>query len=222
MRAIVTGATGFAGGQILKTLLDHPQIKEITVITRRELNENEFDLHSIKLQVIFHDDFENYDEVLPLLAGYDTCFWAIGGKAGAFPSLEEATKVTYTYATAAARAFSSLGTKDRPFTFLYLSGRYADQEEKQDLWFLKDTRHLKGRTEKALTDFANENPSFRLRIFRPGGILPFESVGWLLGAMLSNTFIGNLQLSKAMADTAFQNEDAPVIIFENNELVKIA
>jgi hypothetical protein len=44
------------------------------VLSRKNLS-NEFDLTNEKLKVVLHQDFANYDTVLPLLSGYDTCFW---------------------------------------------------------------------------------------------------------------------------------------------------
>jgi len=220
---IVAGATGFAGSQILKSALANPQISGVVAISRRELSDQP---PNEKLKVVLLQDFENYSGILHELEGCTACLWAIGGKAQDFKSPEEYHKISYDFTVAAAKAFSSLPhiTPANPFTFLYLSGKYADQSERDDLWFMTATRHMKGKTEKALVDIVEHNPeTFKLRIFRPGGILPADSsMGHVMEGVFPSLFISTSDLAKAMVDVTVheQPHEKSIAIFENNQIVE--
>lgn len=62
MKILLTGATGFVGGVVLRHLLEHPEITRVTCLTRRPLG-----VEARKLSVIEHGDFTCYDD--SLLAG---------------------------------------------------------------------------------------------------------------------------------------------------------
>jgi hypothetical protein len=69
-----------------------------------------------------------------------------------------------------ASAFSTLGTKEKPFRFIYVSGEGADQSERGRALFSK----IKGRTEKEVHEL--ESDGFRTVSVRPGGINPMPEV----------------------------------------------
>lgn len=79
-------------------------------------------------------------------------------------------RITHDYTLSAARAFKQLGTPEKPFSFVYISGEGADQAEKSWTLFGK----VKGRTEKALAEMASD--SFRTVSLRPAVILMTEEV----------------------------------------------
>lgn len=79
-------------------------------------------------------------------------------------------RITHDYTLTAARAFQKLGSREEPFTFVYISGEGADQSERSWTLFGK----IKGRTEKALADMSSE--SFKTVSLRPGAILMTEEV----------------------------------------------
>lgn len=74
MKIILTGATGFAGGQALKACIAHPEINSIIVLSRRELSP---DLaSSSEVKVIIHKDFSTYpDTLIQDLSGAQACVW---------------------------------------------------------------------------------------------------------------------------------------------------
>jgi hypothetical protein len=84
--------------------------------------------------------------------------------------IEANGRITHDYTLAAARAFQQLGTPEKPFSFVFISGDGADQAEKSWTLFGK----IKGRTEKALAEMSSE--SFKTVSLRPGAILMTEEV----------------------------------------------
>jgi hypothetical protein len=179
MIVILTGATGFVGGEILRRLAARPDIEEIMCLTRRAP-----EALPSKANVILHDDFSVYDEsVLDRLAECSACIWALGGKASDLG--EQLEKVTHSFAIAFARAMTERADGD--FTFCYLSGMGADSTETARFPWERATRHLKGRTERDLARLQGAHPHFCAHSFRPGGILPASTnrlVDWLLAPLV--------------------------------------
>ena len=73
MKVVLTGATGFVGGEALMRAVDHPAISEVVVLTRRDLSVEQ--KASPKVKTIVLPDFEKYDDVLEQLAGAEACIW---------------------------------------------------------------------------------------------------------------------------------------------------
>jgi hypothetical protein len=168
MKIILTGATGFVGGEVLRQLLTDPAVSEVTCLGRRTI-----ELPSPKLKSIILGDFANYDPILiKNLMHYDGCIWALGGKAKEAASAEEFRKITHTYPIEFARAM--IGRITRPFRFCYLSSIGADPDGKASFSFKKQTRQAIGLVERDLAELARENPLFYASAFRAGAVLPVE------------------------------------------------
>ena len=71
MKLILTGATGFAGGEVLRQALADPAVERVTVLTRRPL-----DLTHAKLNEVIVRDFLDYSSVR--LDNADACIWCLG------------------------------------------------------------------------------------------------------------------------------------------------
>lgn len=75
MKVILTGATGFIGGEVLMQLLDSPAITSIVCLSRRELPSTAL---PDKAKVVLMDDFKIYSpEVLAQLKGAEVCIWYV-------------------------------------------------------------------------------------------------------------------------------------------------
>lgn len=73
MKVILTGATGFIGGEVLRQALLHPSITTLIVLSRRAISPP---ITHPKLQVIILADFAIYPpEVLTQLDGAEACIW---------------------------------------------------------------------------------------------------------------------------------------------------
>ncbi|KAI9812029.1 MAG: hypothetical protein M1827_004921 [Pycnora praestabilis] len=165
MKVILTGATGFVGGEVLKQCVHDPNIDCIIVLSRRQLPTAA--TQSDKIIVIIRNDWLNYDDmVMQQLAGASGCFWTLGGKAEDFSSVAEASTVGIDYTLAAANAFAtklaSHGVERGKFGFIYCSGMFAEMDQGKSLWFERENRKIK----------AGRSTSKRPYSVRPGGVLP--------------------------------------------------
>lgn len=152
MKLVLTGATGFTGGEVLSQALADPEIEQVTVLTRRTPDRS----HS-KLDEILVADFLNYSAVD--FSGYDACIWCLGiSQAG----VSEATyiEITHDYTIAAAEAMAAANPALR---FCFVSGRGADQDDKARSLFGR----IKGRTERGLAEIGIDSTSFRPAYIRP-------------------------------------------------------
>lgn len=74
MRVIVTGATGFVGGEVLRTCLDNPRISSVIALSRRQLDA--IATSNPKLTVVLHEDFTTYpDGFFKDLGDVQACIW---------------------------------------------------------------------------------------------------------------------------------------------------
>ena len=74
-KIILTGATGFIGGEVLQQCLAHPSISSVVVLSRRSLPEP-LSKHP-KLKVIIHQDFSTGypPDLLEEVIDADVCIW---------------------------------------------------------------------------------------------------------------------------------------------------
>jgi len=182
MRLLLTGATGAAGIQILRTAIQDESITKITILTRRHLPQWVDLPQTDKTNIIILDDFLNYPvDLPPRLADHDACIWALGRSSSGL-SEEEYTKITYDYLMAAIIALEKGGVgevttkedgsaKERPpFQFVFISAMGADQTEKS---FTKFAR-IKGRAEKSLLGLPPSS-NIKATVIRPGYFFPTKA-----------------------------------------------
>ncbi|GAA5960026.1 hypothetical protein JCM21900_004026 [Sporobolomyces salmonicolor] len=176
MRLVLTGATGTAGSEVLRQVLLNPAVTGVTVISRRPLPPHvDPSPSNPKLKVILHKDFTAYPpELLQQLEGHDACIWALGRTSNGMSEADYSV-ITYDYALAAAKAFSTLPkSNDKKLVFAYLSGAGTDQREGK-AWQMFG--RVKGRAEKDLALLPTSGyPSLAVYNFRPGGIVPIHPV----------------------------------------------
>ncbi|KAI0467899.1 hypothetical protein F4859DRAFT_228425 [Xylaria cf. heliscus] len=201
MDIIITGATGFVGGAVVRQAIAHGFIEHAFVLTRKPLPED-ITNHE-RITVIEHDDFFTWPpELMERLAGCEACIWCIGGRAYQFPDMGTAKLVSVDYPMAAATAFLTSLAPTRSggkFRFVLVSGQFAEWDENKSLFFLSDTRRLKGTAEKRLLELASANQDrFDVVVTRPGGIMAPDggcvksTLGKLTGFISVDHFASNL------------------------------
>ncbi|KAI0438629.1 putative nucleoside-diphosphate-sugar epimerase [Xylaria telfairii] len=166
MHLILTGATGLVGSGVLDAMIKMKDITKISILSRRPVQMAE-DVKDPRINVIIHKDFAAYDSaVLEQLRGAHGCVWALGISQTQV-NKEDYVKITKDYALAASDAFQGLAGDNKPFNFVYVSGRGATQEPGR---FTPIFGRVKGETEVALAALRKKNPLFQASSVRPAAV----------------------------------------------------
>lgn len=216
MKILVTGATGLVGAEVIREAIKDDGITQITAIARRSLS-----IKHPKLTTVLHEDFLNYNNLLPVIAPHDACLWCLGISQTQV-NKEQYHVITYDYAMAAANAIKQANPA---MTFLFLSGEGADQTEKSRQLFGR----IKGKTEKALLQLGLG----KLYIARPGGIRPINKnpnapflykllipLFPLMEFLTPHKMINSVQVARALLKIVKTKPEK--VIFENLELKELA
>lgn len=211
MKVLLFGATGTAGGSVLRVCLSSPAVEEVRVIVRRPLG-----LRHEKLRVFVHQDFLNYAVVAAAFDDVDACFYCLGISVTQVSGEEEYRGITHGFALAAAHALK-LGSPAAAFHFISGQGTSLDSRM---MW-----ARVKAETERdliALVDAVCWRPGYidgepsqsapRIyRVLRPLFRLlkPFR-----------NLYVTGEDIGRAMIQTTLDNERGRVI--ENAEICRIA
>ncbi|KAI1750194.1 hypothetical protein F4782DRAFT_256410 [Xylaria castorea] len=182
MDVIITGATGFIGGAVVRQAIASDIIRHAFILTRNPLPDDVSN-HS-KATVIQHNDFFTYPlALLEQLAGCEACIWCVGRHAYQFSNKGTAKMVSVDFPLAAAAAFMINLTPrlqySEKFRFVFVSGKYAEWDDEKPLFFMRDTRRMKGAAEKRLLSLAAMSQSrLEVSIVRGAGIIATRG-GWL-------------------------------------------
>ncbi len=99
MRVLILGASGSAGGGVLRACLACEAVDEVKAVTRRPLG-----VADAKLKEFRHDDYRDFANVEDAFRGVDACFYCLGKSVRQVSGEEEYRTITYELAMAAARA----------------------------------------------------------------------------------------------------------------------
>lgn len=111
---LLFGASGAAGGSVLRVCLAADDVREVRTVVRKPLG-----LDDPKLKEHLHGDFEDYAAVASAFEGVDACLFCLGVSATQVSGEPEYRKITHDYALAAARM---LKAKSPEATFHFISG----------------------------------------------------------------------------------------------------
>ncbi|QKX64642.1 uncharacterized protein TRUGW13939_11818 [Talaromyces rugulosus] len=173
MKLVIVGATGFVGGEVLRQALRNPAVTSIVAITRREMPEPP--PQNFKLNYFVLEDWTSqYPESLQtVIRGADACIWSLAITPSQSRNMDFAhvTTVCYDYTIHALKSMAALANK--PFRFIYVSGILIERDQTKELPYLAEYRHMRGRTENALLEFANQTApsnSVQVTVTKPGAI----------------------------------------------------
>lgn len=173
LKAIVTGATGMVGEGVMYECLQHTDVEEVLVLTRKPTGYS----HP-KLKEIIHADFYDITPIQEKLKGYNACFFCLGVSSVGMKE-EEYYQKTYVLTMHVAKILSA---QNPEMTFCYVSGASTDSTEKgSQMW-----ARVKGKTENDLMKL----PFKKVYNFRPGIMTPtkglkntlsfYKWLGWLI------------------------------------------
>jgi hypothetical protein len=172
IRLIITGVTGMVGEGVLNECLNHQDIEQILVLSRKTCC-----ITHPKLTEVLHDNFYDLSPVKEQLKNFNACFFCMGvtslGK-----QEHEYYSITYTLTMNVARILAALNPE---MTFCYISGAGTDSTEKGKLMWAR----IKGKTENDLIKL----PFKRVYNFRPGFLKPLKDAKHVHGSNFIYTLL---------------------------------
>jgi uncharacterized protein YbjT (DUF2867 family) len=138
MKILIFGATGSAGGSVLRASLASPVVDEVRAITRRPLA-----LTHGKLRSFVHSDFQDYAAVSEAFVGVDACLFCLGVSATQVSGEQEYRVITHDLPLAAAR---TVRAHSPAAAFHYISGQGTNAASRF-MW-----ARVKAQTEPELMD----------------------------------------------------------------------
>jgi len=212
-RLVIVGGTGMVGGYAVRYALDHPAVRRVTSIGRRNLG-----ISHPKLTEVLHRDFADCSPLAQTLANQDAALFCLGAYTGAVSDAELRT-ITVEYPVEFARV---LRDTSPGAAFSFLSGSGADPTGRSRMAFAR----YKGQAENAL--LAAGFP--HVYIFRPAYIYPVEPrkepnfsyrlLRWIypvFRTLFPNQVIRADDLARVMVDVVVLG-DAEGPIFENRDI----
>jgi len=151
MRVLIFGASGSAGGGVLRACLDSPHVTHVRAVVRRPLG-----IAPAKLEAVTHGDYADYTAMAAAFGGVDACFWCLGKSSTQVPTEAEYRRLTYDYAMAAATA---LRAASPAAVFHFISGKSTGLDSRY-MW-----ARVKAETERDL--LADGHPA---NCWRPASI----------------------------------------------------
>jgi len=212
LKAIVIGATGATGRELIKILLLSSEVKHILVFTRKKL-----DVSSPKLDVHVIN-FKEIDKYRNIING-DILFSALGTTLKDAKSKTKQFEVDYTYQY----NLSKISSENNVKTLSLVSSSGANENS---LFFYPK---IKGLLESSVKKLSFENiqiyqPSFLIRqsdVMRSNekiGIFIFKALN-SVGILNSLRPLPVSRLAKKMVDEALKKHPKRVMVFENKDII---
>lgn len=214
--ALIAGATGLVGNELLHILLEQSKYEQVIVLTRKALDVTHLKLHQMVV------DFDHLDQYKSNLNADDVycCLGTTIKKAG---SQAEFKKVDFTYPLELARLTKKLGAEK----FLIITAMGAQSDSK--IFY----NRVKGEIEAEIKEVGFPT----VHIFRPSLLLGNrqefrfgEKIGTVLSPALSAVLVGSLKKykpihAKNVASAMYQASeltDTGVFTHESDEIQKMS
>jgi nucleoside-diphosphate-sugar epimerase len=210
VKILLYGATGAAGGAVVRACLNAPMVREVRAISRRPLA-----LAHEKLRAFVHKDFLDYSAIPEAFTGIDACLFCLGVSATQVTE-EEYRRITHDFTLAAAHAVKEHSPSS---AFHYISGSGTNEGGRM-MW-----QKVKGGTERELIELvgavcwrtaaiggvAAEHSPWFYKIVRPmlGVLKPFRGL-----------YIGGEALGRAMLQATIEKMRGRIL--ENADIRDVA
>ncbi len=210
MKALILGATGMVGREVLEQCLANDEFESVLSIGRRKSG-----VDHAKLTEIEHANFCDFTNLDSQLTQIDVCIYCLGVYQSQVPKAQF-WEITVDYLDALVRAFERSNKNVR---FCLFSAQGASTSEKSPIRFAR----AKGRAENVLltSELAEKY------IFRPGFIMPGPqwSSTTLSTKMLEPIYrlfpkigIDATELARVMIDVGLNQHET--VLFENRDMRK--
>jgi nucleoside-diphosphate-sugar epimerase len=216
LRAIVQGATGAVGSELLRQLLADARFGRVVALSRRAL-----DVTAPNLEVRILSDFLDVSPIADVLPETDVAFSALGISQTQEPDPAKYRTITYDYVLTLGRALHAANPEAK---MVFVSGQGADETGNSRVLFAR----VKGEAERDLRGVFGD----RLTVLRPGVIRPvqprerppwFEHVLVPLAGLLAPVAPGltssTVEIAHAMMQAAIGDT---VGLMENREIRRVA
>jgi len=211
MNAIVFGASGMVGSDLLHLLLDDGRLENVYAVCRSPLDHS-----SSKLTQVIHNDYQDFSDLRDYLSKSDICFYCLGVYQSQV-SKDDFWKITVEFLRA---LLEELSKTNNTLTFCLFSAQGANPEGKS----VFRSGNAKGEAENLLSESKIKNKY----IFRPGFINPGRKsamagfslyVYKFLYKLIPSIGIDSADLAKAMIKIG--TTQGKRYIFENRDIRRL-
>ena len=215
MKVVLSGSTGFIGGEVLTQCVNHPSITSILILTRRDPEDM---ASNPKAKVIIVQDFASYDEpTINELRSADAAIWCMGTYTGS-------ERVDIEYPLKFIETIKTRPAGSPQFRYVHLGGAFTEPPPKEgqkerSLWFFTNGRRVRGAAEARVLESAEDGSQgeFTVYIVKPGGVLS-EGKAFLQRWIFSDSLsIGINELGATMVDLAVRGNEEKV--FNNQKII---
>jgi len=206
-KIILTGATGMVGEGVLLECLEHSQISEVLIVSRKSCG-----INHPKVKEYLVPNFLSLKETDEHFKGYDACFFC-AGVSSIGKKEPEYTKLTFDTTTLFAKVILNQNPQS---TFIYVSGASTDSSEQGKLMWAR----VKGRTENTLSKIGfkkvyNFRPGFmKLTSGQKNALKAYKYFAWLypvLKVLAPNSTSTLKQLGRAMINCLIFGSDKQIL-----------
>ncbi|KFH44121.1 hypothetical protein ACRE_050700 [Hapsidospora chrysogenum ATCC 11550] len=180
MKLIVTGGTGFVGGQVILQALRSPKITSVVALSRKPVRVEAGTEGADKLSNVLVESYQSYpDDVKKALAGADALIWTVGvtpTELAKGMSFEEARRVCQDDTIAGLGAIHDAGTAET-FRIVYMSGINGERDQTTTPPALPEYSLMRGAAENMVLEYVADKTGWTATVAKPAIILaPWKPV----------------------------------------------